>query len=681
MKPLFRSICFIASAAAIFGLAAVTPGLARQAAAPRPPTAEEYGREPALAGLSLAPDGKHIAAIVSAPGQPNHIAVWSTETPNAQPTRIGCGKSDCISVDFVKKDRIAVQVRQLYTSGNEKTHLFRFFTTDLEGKEWRNADGSTDQTAFAAADVVDLLPKDPQNILVVVDERRTGTTVIPDGGTYKLNVYTGAKSKVRGGSDKYFSEQWDTSREVRARQSLEFENGNAYLIQWIKDTKGQWAEHFRWYPKDREQLNLVGFTSDPNVVYIATNKGRDKTGIFEYDIAARQMKDLVFETKFFDASGVVESDSASDEGALLGFRYFGESGKVYWVDPQIAAMEKGAREALGAPTVPVQWTDIATGEKGKFRTPDGFDVRIAQWSDDRKVALVVKNGASQPTEYYLMTDGSKLALLGKARPWIDTRILGDMRLVQYAARDGLMVPAFLTTPKKEIYGPGPYPTLIVPHGGPWVRDSLGYDSSGWVQYFAARGYAVLQPQYRGSRFWGQKLWLAGDKEWGLKMQDDKDDGAKWLIAQGIADPNRIAMHGYSYGGYAAMTASIRPNGLYQCAIAGAGVASLEKFRTQALGNRIQREYQRPSLEGMSPIDHVKDVSIPILLYHGDRDTNVDIEESERFVSGLKSSGKPYKFVTIPNMGHEADKWAPGDIAAVLTLVENYLTTDCGPGGL
>lgn len=689
MKPLFRSICLVVSAAALLGLAIATPGLARQAAAPagahRPPSADDFGREPAIKGVSISPDGKSIAAIVSPDGQEAQIAIWDTANPGKAPYRIGCGeRSTCMSVSFVKNDRLAVRVRQLFTSGSYKTHAFRFFTTDLQGKVWRNADGDTDQTVFASAAVIDNLPKDPQHILVMVYERTSTTgSSIPDGGIYKLNIYTGGKQRIYQGSDKFFDIRFDLNRDIRGRRSLEFENGNAYFIQWIKDAKtGQWAEHFRWYPKDREEADILGFSpSDPNIAYVRTNKGRDKAAIYEYDISARKLGEIIFETKLFDAGNIYLSDAAKDEGELLGFTYVAETSKTYWIDPQLAAMAKGVREALGVTNVPVQWTDIPTGEKSRFSTPDGFDARLSSWSDDRKLAIVVKTGPRQPTEYYLLSDGAKLTLLGKTRPWLDTTTLGDMRLVQYAARDGLMVPGLLTTPRKEIYGAGPYPTLIVPHGGPWARDYMEWDSTGWAQYFAARGYAVLQPQYRGSDGWGQKLWRAGDKEWGLKMQDDKDDGAKWLIAQGIADPGRIAMHGYSYGGYAAMTASARPNGIYQCAIAGAGVASLEKFRTQALGNRIQREYQRPSLEGTSPIDQIKQVSIPIFLYHGDRDTNVDPEESERFVGGLKAAGKPYKYLSIPNMGHESDKWAAGDIAAVLNAVDAYLRTDCGPGGL
>ena len=680
MTPHFRNLGLAAIALAVVGLAFAAPSLARQAAAPAtaagvaPPSAEDFGREAAMRGVSVSPDGKHIAGIRSPDGVKAYVSIWETANMGKGPVNLLCGdRSQCLSVGFLKNDRIQVQVRQTITVGSTRTHLFRFFTTDLEGKVWRNALGTTDQTSGPGARVASTLPTDPKNILIQSFE---------DGNFYLLDLYTGARKKTFTASDKFGNEQIDLRGEVRARLSFDFENGKVYIAQWIRNpANDQWEEHFRYFAADREPTDIVGFSEDPNIIYVRSTKGRDKAAIYEYDIAARKLLEPIFEIKLFDAGGVVQSDAATSNGKLLGFTYDGEVTKTYWVDERLASITKGLRQALGVTTVPVQWTDIATGEKSRYSTADGADVTVTSWSDDFRYVIVVKSGPAQPPQYFLLTDGTKLTPLGESRPWLKTAALGDTRMVQYAARDGLMVPAFLTTPKKEIYGPGPYPTIIVPHGGPWARDFMGWDCTGWTQYFAARGYAVLQPQYRGSDGWGQKLWRAGDAQWGLKMQDDKDDGAKWLIAQGIAAPDRIAMHGYSYGGYAAMAASVRPNGLYQCAVAGAGVASIDRFRELVNQNRIGRELQRPSINGMSPVDHGPDVSIPIFLYHGDRDTNVPIGESERFVAALKAAGKPYKFLSIKDMGHESNKWEPGHIAQVLLAVEAYLRTDCGPGGL
>jgi len=663
---------FWIAAAILFTTAfvAVVPVLARQAP-PAIPSAEDFGRESSIRNVSISPDGRHIAAITSPDGVATYVSIWRTDAPGETPRVLGLsGRNSIQGVQFIKNERLAVRVRQTYTSGVTKMHLIRLFIVDLDGKKWMTALGGDNPGEFVSAQVIDNLPTDPNNILVASRD-----------GIYKLDVFTGRSGRVFVSSDKFGGEQIDLTGEVRARQSVDYENGKVYIAQWIRNPKtNAWEEHFRWFAADREPREIIGFTRDPNVVYVSSSAGRDKAAIYEYDITTRQTGEPIFETKLFDATGVIQSDSPADYGRLLGFSYAAENGREYWVDGKIDALSKGLRKAFGIKTVPVAWTDIASGEKVRYSTADGADVLMTSWSDDLSRAIVVKVGASQPPEYYLLADG-KVTLLGKARPWMNTAALGDTRLVQYAARDGLLIPAFLTTPKKEIYGAGPYPTIILPHGGPWGRDDLGWDGSGWVQYFAARGYVVLQPQFRGSQGWGQKLWRAGDAEWGQKMQDDKDDGAKWLVAQGIAAPDRIAMHGYSYGGYSAMAAAVRPNGIYQCSVAGAGVASIEKFREIVNQSRILRELQRPTINGLSPFEKASEVSIPIFLYHGDRDTTVPISESERFVSVLKSSGKPYRYLEIKDMGHQSVLWEAGQVAEVLTAVESFLTTECGPGGL
>ncbi|MGZ9202243.1 MAG: alpha/beta hydrolase family protein, partial [Caulobacteraceae bacterium] len=327
-------------------------------------------------------------------------------------------------------------------------------------------------------------------------------------------------------------------------------------------------------------------------------------------------------------------------------------------------------------TTKIDWTDPGGAGRSPLTVAVGSDAQIIGFSDDLRYVLVEKSGPSLPPEYYLLTDGSKLNLLGRSRNDIDTASLGETRLVQYPARDGLIIPAFLTTPPAS-FGAGPHPAIILPHGGPWARDEWGWDVSGWTQYFASRGFVVMQPQFRGSQGWGQKLWRAGDAEWGQKMQDDNDDAAKWLVAQNLAAPGQAALFGYSYGGYAAMTAAIRPNGLYKCAIAGAGVAELGSFQNETFENRFIREFQMPTIKGLDPLAHAREVSIPIFLYHGERDQTVPIKESERFVAALKAANKPHKYREFKDMGHQFVTMVPEDLQLQLTEIEAYLHQDCG----
>jgi dipeptidyl aminopeptidase/acylaminoacyl peptidase len=265
-----------------------------------------------------------------------------------------------------------------------------------------------------------------------------------------------------------------------------------------------------------------------------------------------------------------------------------------------------------------------------------------------------------------------LKQLGKSRPTMNEKTFGDTKYVTYKARDGMTIPGLLSLPAGyDKAKHGRIPAVIHPHGGPWARDYITWDSSGWTQFLTTRGYAVLQPQYRGSDGWGMALWKAGDQQWGLKMQDDKDDGAAWLVAEGIADPKKMSMFGYSYGGFAAVAASVRPNSPYQCAIAGAPVSDLQRLANFWGANRVAREGQGWTVTGMNPIANVASANIPILLYHGDRDRQADTVHSRDFYSAMRSAGKDVEYVEIKDMWHQLPWW-PEWHRQSLGLIENYL---------
>ena len=671
----------ILAAAAALSMVAVAPATVVLAQTPTPPPASAWAREAAMASVTLSPDGQHMAAIISPDGRQRAIAIWDLNNLNAEPFLVGTdARSEFIGVQFVKNDRLFVRTQQLseynpFSGSPEQTYRYRTQMIDMEGNAIRTPqwDGLNErQQAYVGfGQLLSTLPQDPTDILVQG----------PRGDVYRLNTSTGAVSRAERGSDRFQSVVADLNGEIRGREEFILEGGQAYFGIQLKDpTTGQWAEHFRWSARDREPVSIVGFTNDPNTVLIQSTQGRDHAAIYEYNISTRQMGEPAFAHPFFDATGVIRSRDPAHYGEILGFSYGAERGRVYWLDSNLEQAEATLRAALGVQTESISWVDIASGQRGRFTTGDGADIEITSWSNDLSEMVVVKSGPSQPPEYYLIQNG-RARLLGRAYPEMDLSALGETHLIQYAARDGLMIPAFLTTPNPAIFGNGPYPTIVTPHGGPWARDDLDWDSTGWTQYFASRGYAVLQPQYRGSEGWGQRLWRAGDSEWGGRMQDDKDDGVRYLIERGIADPNRVAMHGYSYGGYAAMVAAVRPNGLYQCAVAGAGPSSLNDIRQDTYNNRFIREFQHPHLNGMSPIDHISEISIPIYLYTGDRDTRVEPAESERLYAALRNAGKPVTLRILPDMEHTGNTWTPANIEAVLTSVESYLRTECGPGGL
>ena len=209
---------------------------------------------------------------------------------------------------------------------------------------------------------------------------------------------------------------------------------------------------------------------------------------------------------------------------------------------------------------------------------------------------------------------------------------------------------------------------------------MNFDNSGWVPLMVTQCKVVLQPQFRGSADWGRTLWLAGDREWGQKMQDDKDDGAKWLVSEKLADPRRMAMCGFSYGGYAAFAAAVRPNDLYKCAIAGAGVSDIERIWAKFYTNPFFKERQEPTVRGLSPLTQADKIKIPIMVYHGDRDQTVPLLQSQLFVDRAKSAGKQVEYHELKDYGH-GPAWTRQTMTQQMSLISDYLKTGCGGGGL
>ncbi|MBN8552457.1 MAG: S9 family peptidase [Caulobacterales bacterium] len=655
-----------------------------QAVAQTPPTAEAFAREQAILSPSLSPDGRHLAALVSVDGGPHRLMIWRANDLEREPVVIGSDtREEIVGVSFIKNDRLFVTTQQWSTNTGfgriRGGYLRRTRVITLDGDviptpDFPNRPDNEQLHAFYGLGVVvSALPAHPTDILI---------QPWINGDVFSYNTSNGRYRRVRRGSDEFGGERTDMDGRIRARTQFSFDNDAAYVAQWILNLQtGQWEEHFRSYARDRDYLSIIAFTNEPHILLVQGARGRDRSVIWEYNTQTRAFADEpAFEHPMFDALSVVQSQRESDYGEIVGFTYEAERVTTYWLDPDLEAAQAAMRSALEVEMGSITWTDIDDGRRVRFSAPVDEDVGVIDSSQDRRTVLFERSGPGQPPEYYLLV-GGRARLIGRAYPEIDPQALGDTRILQYEARDGLMIPAFLTTPNPAQFGPGPYPMIVTPHGGPWARDYLDWDATGWTQYFAARGYAVLQPQFRGSDGWGQRLWRAGDQQWGLAMQDDLDDGVSWAIRQGVAAPDRVAIHGYSYGGYAAMMAAIRPNGLYQCAIAGAGPASLNEIRQRTYDNRYLREFQHPTIAGRSPIDDIDQVSIPIYLYTGDTDATVFPHESQAYADALTAAGKPVRLRILERMQHGLYSWTPENTAAMLTTVENYLRTDCHPGGL
>jgi dipeptidyl aminopeptidase/acylaminoacyl peptidase len=318
----------------------------------------------------------------------------------------------------------------------------------------------------------------------------------------------------------------------------------------------------------------------------------------------------------------------------------------------------------------VSWMDDKVEYKYFDPAVEHIKQRIERALPDQSVAVLSRDQASanyviraespkSPDAYYIFNAPTgQLSVVGSAYPTLTAADLGDERPYVYKSKDGTVIHAYLTLPPGKL--PKNLPVVIFPHGGPEYRDELGFNW--WAQFMASRGYAVLQPNFRGSSGYGRKFRDEGDGQWAGKVLEDINGGLEQLVKDGIADPKRACIVGASYGGYAALAAATFTPEHYACAVSYAGLSdlSLDLNRTarnhsQALSVWEKRmgadRFDGSKLASMSPAAHADQVTAPILLIHSDKDITVDIEQSEREQSALQSAGKSVQFFKLAGEDH------------------------------
>jgi dipeptidyl aminopeptidase/acylaminoacyl peptidase len=323
--------------------------------------------------------------------------------------------------------------------------------------------------------------------------------------------------------------------------------------------------------------------------------------------------------------------------AVIGVRTGGLNPKVHWLDPEVAAQNRSLASAFSGKTVKV----------------------LDHSADGQRVLVAVDTKSRPPTVHLVDFERSHADVVGEAYPGLTRATFGEVRSIRYLARDGASIPAYLTLPPgangKDL------PLVVMPHGGPESRDDDGFDYV--AQFLATRGYAVLQPQFRGSTGFGDSFRRAGYRQWGGLMQDDVSDGVRHLIADGTASANHVCIVGFSYGGYAALAGAAFTPELYACAASIAGVSDLP-----AMLLTTRRSYGKesdsiaywndhiglgsdPSVIAKSPARSAATVKAPVLLMHGVEDSVVPIDQSERMAKALQSAGKPVTFIRLPGEDH------------------------------
>ncbi|MGY1457248.1 MULTISPECIES: alpha/beta hydrolase family protein [unclassified Luteimonas] len=654
------------------------------AEAAKPIPIQDLAQVPMIQSPSMSADGKQLVAIVALPGsdrQDTALATWNLDDMSKGATVTPSGdRMKFIYASALKADRLLVLGRQEWTgqlggcgegsvSGATRTFVSKAYLTDATHAKFADAFadntrriGVSEQTQrcleiAGTASLVHLLPLDPEHVVVAQTNEMTLSA-----NYYKYNLRTGATELLlRAGGRTSPGLFHPRTGEAVTRVELVSAGTDEYeqKVSVRKPGTSEFVAHPELSQRlsERYTVDVVGIDETSGKLYVLTDKYSNLVQARMYDPESRRFDpEPLAAHPEFSIGGLIFGDTPSNFNKVLGFVVDGLSREQVFVDPEMKAIHDGLVQAY-----------------------PGQRVSIGGYNDDRSRVLFTTSSNRKPPSHHLLVDRKQVMPLGEERPGLDTSGVGEQRLVKYKARDGRTIPAILDLPAGWKKGDAPLPAIVHPHGGPWARDYGGWDVSGWVPFLTSRGYAVLRPQYRGSMGLGRDLWLAGDNQWGLRMQDDKDDGAAWMVAEGIAARDRIAIFGYSYGGFAAAAAVVRPNSPYQCAISGAPVTNLGRLGTTWSENRIQRILQGRTVTGMDPIRQTTQAAIPVLLFVGDRDVRTPAFHAKDFYNGVKGNVDA-KFELIADMPHSMP-WYPRHQVTSLGLIDSFLREDCGEGGL
>lgn len=671
----------VISARTLCGALSMALASAMAHAAPIP--IEDLARMPALQSVSMSPDGKHLVALIPSPGNPEETALasWDTDAMGGAPKVVtpSGDRMKFIAVGALKSDQILAVGRQEWTgqlggcgegsvSGATKTFVVKTYLTDQSQKTFNEAFadntrklGVSEQTQRClelggSASLVNMLPLDPDRVII-----RQLSEITLTANYYLYNLRTKETELLFRGGTRAQPALFDPrSGKVLAKSQIEPVSGDYdQQIQILDPSSGQFVLQKPLLTRlsNRHTVELAGVDDATGKYYVLTDLFSDKVQAHLYDAKAQKFDpEPVLANPNFSIASLVFSTQPSTFNQVVGFTIDGPSQQTVYVDPTLKSIQDTLKQA--AP---------------------GRQIEISRYNDDFSRILFRATGPDAPPSHFLLLDRKKVVSLGSERPWISKGTVGEQRWVNYKARDGRVIPAILDLPAGWKEGDAAAPAIVHPHGGPWARDYVQWDASGWVALLTSRGYAVLRPQYRGSSGLGRDLWIAGDREWGQRMSDDNDDGAAWLVSQGFAAKDRIAIFGYSYGGFAAAAATVRPGSPYQCAIAGAPVTDLGRLGTTWSDNRLQRILQGQTVKGMDPMRNTASANIPVMLFVGDRDVRTPSFHAQGFYDAVKDK-VPAQYHLIADQQHSMP-WYPRQQRETLGLIEGFLKKDCGPGGL
>jgi dipeptidyl aminopeptidase/acylaminoacyl peptidase len=633
----------------IFGLAATALLFLVGAGAPADPPAAFGARESVL-DVALSPSGKKVAFISPGPGRTTFLyTVDVAEGAEPHQTLSADGKPERISrCGWVSEERLVCTIYMVVSD------IVPGVTTGATRLIAINADGSniklvsrrsrdTDQyVAFGGGEVIDWQPGSEGSILMgrqYVPEGRSGTNLQDSREGYgvdRVDTASLSQKTVEPAKRDAFDYISDGHGNVRIMAVGNVAGATGYdsgRITYYYRTKGsrEWKTLGNYNSLTYEGFYPVAVDSDLDVAFGLKKGEGGRWALYSIALDGSKTETLVFAHPQVDVSGTVRIGRAR---RVVGVTYSTEKQEAVYFDKPLAALGRALSKAI--PGLPL--------------------IRFEDSSADESKLLLWAGSDTDPGRYYLFDKATKqLAELMLARPQLESATLATMKPVTYKAADGTQVPAYLTLP------PGSsgknLPAIVMPHGGPSARDEWGFD---WlVQFFANRGYAVLQPNYRGSAGYGDAWYQQnGFQSWRSAIGDVNDAG-RWLVGQGIADPSKLAIVGWSYGGYAALQSGVLDPNLFKAVVAIAPVTdlgTLVKDSAEFSNYRLVKNFigTGPHVREGSPAQNADRIKAPVLIFHGDMDLNVAINQSRIMQDKLKAAGARSELIVYPGLDHQLE---------------------------
>lgn len=629
------------------------------------PPASAFGELPIAFDADLSPDGKRLAIILNSDGQ-YYVATRDMNSSDRALGATSLGQDTSPSfVKWVNNDRYFVSMYKMEEYGGVPFSAGHIYTRDINDKKGRLLLRPKFFRQYNNT-IVNWLENDPDYVLMSLinpDAVRGGPSNIKrrDGenwpGVFKVNVKNGKDKRVQAGRENIRRWYTDPNGNPVIGVGL-LESGKFKMI--VKDRQTDRWTSDESYPGLEADTPIFSILKDGKEIIIGDYNGQDTMGLYVYSLEKRARVRALFHNDEYDVSGVIVS---TDGETVIGARYVAEQEET---------------ELLG------KYGTLVEEMRAKY--PE-FSIDYVDQTEDGNTILFMLTGPYEPGGLFKYSVGdAEPTMIERRYSKLSAQDMGNVFTVKYKARDGQRIPAFVTLPptvqtQADIKN---LPFIVLPHGGPYGRDEKRFDY--FAQFFATRGYGVMQMNFRGSAGYGKSFENAGRDNW-LVMQEDVEDATRYLLEKGYSDPNRTCIAGWSYGGYAALMGAAKDNeGLYDCVISMAGLTDIDEAKKDLkdyVGGRAAAKTffgeamkDRDMREANSPVNVADQITVPVFLAHGDQDQNVRYNQFTRMRRALEKAGGRATYMTFKDEDHFLSKQKNRE--AFFVGVEKFLVEVNGP---